>query len=132
MLLYAIFTIKTTAWRYLQLLRFFFALPCVPIINIQSYYTRTRFRKEANKADNDAATAAVDALINYEAVKYFGNEKLEVERYDKALSKYEKASLKIASSLSFLNSGQSIIFSSALTAMMYLTAEGVISGMFVV
>ena len=75
---------------------------------------------------------AVDALINYEAVKYFGNEKLEVERYDKALSKYEKASLKIASSLSFLNSGQSIIFSSALTAMMYLTAEGVVSGEFVV
>ncbi|CAG8559903.1 7547_t:CDS:10 [Paraglomus brasilianum] len=103
MLLYAIFTIKTTSWR-------------------------THFRKEANRADNDAATVAVDALINYEAVKYFGNEKLEVEHYDKALSKYEKASLKIASSLSFLNSGQNIIFSSALTAMMYLTAEGVVSG----
>ena len=47
----------------------------------------------------------MDALINYEAVKYFGNKKFEVEQYDKALAKYEKASLKIASSLSFLNSG---------------------------
>ncbi|CAG8468984.1 365_t:CDS:10 [Diversispora eburnea] len=82
MLTYAAFTIKTTSWR-------------------------TKFRKEANQADNEAATVAVDSLINYEAVKYFNNEKFEVKQYDKALSKYEKASLKIATSLSLLNSGQS-------------------------
>jgi ATP-binding cassette, subfamily B (MDR/TAP), member 7 len=67
-------------------------------------------------------------LINYEAVKYFNNEKFETEQYDKALEKYEKASLKIATSLSFLNSGQNIIFSSALTAMMFLAAQGAVSG----
>ncbi|RHZ82635.1 hypothetical protein Glove_106g17 [Diversispora epigaea] len=103
MLTYAAFTIKTTSWR-------------------------TKFRKEANQADNEAATVAVDSLINYEAVKYFNNEKFEVEQYDKALSKYEKASLKIATSLSFLNSGQSIIFSSSLTLMMYLAAQGIATG----
>ncbi|CAB5396458.1 unnamed protein product [Rhizophagus irregularis] len=103
MLTYAVFTIKTTSWR-------------------------TKFRKEANQADNEAATVAVDSLINYEAVKYFNNEKFETEQYDKALEKYEKASLKIATSLSLLNSGQNIIFSSALTTMMFLAAQGVVSG----
>ncbi|RGB34072.1 iron-sulfur clusters transporter ATM1, mitochondrial [Rhizophagus diaphanus] len=103
MLTYTVFTIKTTSWR-------------------------TKFRKEANQADNEAATVAVDSLINYEAVKYFNNEKFETEQYDKALEKYEKASLKIATSLSLLNSGQNIIFSSALTTMMFLAAQGVVSG----
>ncbi|CAG8490886.1 17826_t:CDS:10 [Funneliformis caledonium] len=103
LLTYTVFTIQTTSWR-------------------------TKFRKEANRADNEAATVAVDSLINYEAVKYFNNEKFEVDQYDNALKKYEKASLKIATSLSFLNSGQNVIFSSALTAMMYLAAQGIVSG----
>ncbi|KAF2008528.1 iron-sulfur clusters transporter atm1, mitochondrial precursor [Aaosphaeria arxii CBS 175.79] len=103
MLAYAAFTILTTSWR-------------------------TKFRRQANAADNKAATVAVDSLINYEAVKYFNNEKYEVGRYDKALQSYEKASIKVATSLAFLNSGQNMIFSSALTAMMYLAADGVASG----
>ncbi|KAF2703179.1 iron-sulfur clusters transporter atm1, mitochondrial precursor [Pleomassaria siparia CBS 279.74] len=103
MVAYTAFTILTTSWR-------------------------TKFRKQANAADNRAATVAVDSLINYEAVKYFNNEKYEVARYDKALQSYEKASIKIATSLAFLNSGQNIIFSSALTAMMYLAANGVATG----
>ncbi|CAN9466655.1 unnamed protein product [Alternaria alternata] len=100
---YSVFTIMTTSWR-------------------------TKFRKQANAADNKAATVAVDSMINYEAVKYFNNEKYEVGRYDKALKDYEKASIKVATSLAFLNSGQNIIFSSALTAMMYLAANGVATG----
>ncbi|KAF9964041.1 Iron-sulfur clusters transporter atm1, mitochondrial [Mortierella alpina] len=100
---YAWFTVQTTAWR-------------------------TKFRKQANAADNQAATVAVESLINFESVKYFNNEKFELQQYDDALSKYEKASLKIASSLAFLNAGQNIIFSTSLTAMMYLAAQGVISG----
>lgn len=60
--------------------------------------------------------------------KYFNNEKYEVGRYDTALQAYEKASIKVATSLAFLNSGQNIIFSSALTAMMYLACNGVATG----
>ncbi|PTB69027.1 P-loop containing nucleoside triphosphate hydrolase protein [Trichoderma citrinoviride] len=100
---YTAFTIWTTAWR-------------------------TKFRRQANAADNRASTVAVDSLINYEAVKYFNNEKFEVSRYDKALREYEKSSIKVATSLAFLNSGQNIIFSTALTAMMYFAAEGVAAG----
>ncbi|KAH0542076.1 Iron-sulfur clusters transporter atm1, mitochondrial [Glutinoglossum americanum] len=103
MIAYTTFTITTTSWR-------------------------TKFRKQANAADNKAATVAVDSLINYEAVKYFNNEKYEVGRYDKALHAYENASIKVATSLAFLNSGQNLIFSTALTAMMYLAADGVATG----
>lgn len=60
--------------------------------------------------------------------KYFNNEKYEVGRYDQALKDYEKASIKVATSLAYLNSGQNLIFSSALTAMMYLACEGVAAG----
>jgi ATP-binding cassette subfamily B (MDR/TAP) protein 7 len=100
---YTAFTIWTTAWR-------------------------TKFRRQANAADNKGSTVAVDSLINYEAVKYFNNEKYEVGRYDQALSDYEKSSIKVATSLAFLNTGQNLIFSSALTAMMYLAADGVATG----
>ncbi|KAI6780782.1 Iron-sulfur clusters transporter-like protein [Emericellopsis cladophorae] len=100
---YTAFTIWTTAWR-------------------------TKFRRQANAADNKASTVSVDSLINYEAVKYFNNEKFEVARYDKALQGYEKSSIKVATSLAMLNSGQNIIFSSALTGMMYLAANGVAQG----
>ncbi|KAL1964006.1 hypothetical protein VTN77DRAFT_7552 [Rasamsonia byssochlamydoides] len=103
MVAYTAFTITTTSWR-------------------------TKFRKQANAADNRGATVAVDSLINYEAVKYFNNEKYEVARYDKALKAYEDASIKVTTSLAFLNSGQNMIFSSALAAMMYLAADGVATG----
>jgi ABC transporter ATM len=103
MVAYTAFTIWTTAWR-------------------------TKFRRAANAADNKASTVAVDSLINYEAVKYFNNEKFEVARYNMALKEYEKSSIKVATSLAFLNSGQNIIFSSALTAMMYLACDGVAHG----
>ncbi len=103
MVAYTAFTITTTSWR-------------------------TKFRKQANAADNQGATVAVDSLINYEAVKYFNNEKYEVSRYDKALKAYEVASIKVTTSLSLLNSGQNLIFSSALAAMMYLAADGVATG----
>ncbi|KAG8864885.1 Iron-sulfur clusters transporter atm1, mitochondrial [Tulasnella sp. 330] len=100
---YTWFTVRTTAWR-------------------------TRFRREANQADNKAANIAVDSLINYEAVKHFNNEAHEIAKYDKHLASYEDSSLKIATSLAYLNSGQNIIFSSALTAMMFLGAQGVVNG----
>ncbi len=103
MVAYTAFTILTTAWR-------------------------TKFRRQSNAADNMASTVAVDSLINYEAVKYFNNESFEVARYDAALRQYEKSSISVATSLALLNSGQNIIFSSALTAMMYMGAQGIASG----
>ncbi|KAF8514884.1 P-loop containing nucleoside triphosphate hydrolase protein [Hysterangium stoloniferum] len=99
---YTWFTIRTTSWR-------------------------TQFRRDANKADNKAATVAVDSLINYEAVKHFNNESYEIAQYDKHLKAYEKSSLKIATSLAFLNSGQNVIFTTGLTLVMLLAAQGVVN-----
>ena len=76
-----------------------------------------------NAADNSAASTATDSLINYEAVKIFGNEKFEGLQYDKALKKYEEAALKTSASLAFLNAGQNAVISVALTVMMWMAAR---------
>lgn len=87
-----------------------------------------KFRRQANAADNRAATLSIDSLMNYEAVKHFNNEAFEVKQFDGALKDYERASIKIYTSLALLNSGQNVIFSTALTGMMYLAARGVLDG----
>ncbi|XP_050371734.1 ABC transporter B family member 25, mitochondrial [Argentina anserina] len=89
---------------------------------------RTKFRKAMNKADNDASTRAIDSLINYETVKYFNNEDFEADNYDKYLKRYEDAALKTQRSLAFLNFGQSIIFSTALSTAMVLCSNGIMNG----
>ncbi|RKP37809.1 P-loop containing nucleoside triphosphate hydrolase protein, partial [Dimargaris cristalligena] len=89
---------------------------------------RTRFRRDMNVADNQAATIAVDSLINFESVKYFNNENFEAQQYNQALVKYEKAALRTASSLAFLNAGQNAIFSVSLTAMMWMASQGIVDG----
>eukprot|EP00850_Spirogloea_muscicola_P001318 SM000005S17115 [mRNA] locus=s5:270748:275529:- [translate_table: standard] len=89
---------------------------------------RTKFRQQMNQADNAASSRAVDSLINYETVKYFNNEALEAERYDKYLRDYEDASLKTQTSLSLLNFGQNAIFSSALVAAMIMCSNGIVAG----
>lgn len=89
---------------------------------------RTKFRKDMNKADNDASTRAIDSLINYETVKYFNNEQFEAEEYDKYLKRYEDAALKTQRSLAFLNFGQTLVFSTALSAAMVLSSNGIMSG----
>ncbi|XP_047307809.1 ABC transporter B family member 25, mitochondrial-like [Impatiens glandulifera] len=89
---------------------------------------RTKFRKAMNKADNDANTRAIDSLINYETVKYFNNETYEAEKYDELLKNYEDAALKTQRSLAFLNLGQNVIFSTALSTAMVLCSNGIMSG----
>ncbi|MDX1422212.1 MAG: ABC transporter ATP-binding protein/permease, partial [Kiloniellales bacterium] len=89
---------------------------------------RIRYRREMNKADTEANTKAVDSLLNYETVKYFGNEGHEARRFDLALADYQKAAVRTRTSLSMLNSGQVAIVSLGMTAMMALAAVGVARG----
>ncbi|KAI8429299.1 hypothetical protein MSG28_007796 [Choristoneura fumiferana] len=89
---------------------------------------RTKFRVYMNRAENEAGNKAVDSLINYETVKYFNNEKYELEKYDQSLKNYESASLKTASSLALLNFGQHAIFSGGLSIIMVMAANEIAKG----
>ena len=89
---------------------------------------RIAIRREMNDSDNDANTKAVDSLLNYETVKYFGNEGLEAKRFDASMRKYEEASVKTYYSLGVLNSGQALIFTVGTTICMLLAARGVLNG----
>jgi ATP-binding cassette subfamily B protein len=87
---------------------------------------RMEIRRRANELDSKANARAIDSLLNYETVKYFGNEEFEARRYDENLRKYEDAATKSESSLGLLNIGQSMIIAAAVTALMYLAAQGVV------
>ena len=101
--LYVWFTFKVTEWR-------------------------VQLRREMNDQDTDANQKAIDSLLNYETVKYFGAEQREAARYDVAMRGYEKAALKTAYSLAFLNFGQSLLITLGLIGVMVLAALGVQSG----
>lgn len=89
---------------------------------------RITIRREMNESDTDANTKAIDSLLNYETVKYFGNEPLEQGRFDRAMARYERAAIKTYYSLGILNSGQALIFTVGMTACMVMAAYGVMSG----
>lgn len=89
---------------------------------------RLKFRRQMNDNDQEANTKAIDSLLNYETVKYFGNEAHEAARYDKALRRYEVAAVYSRASLSLLNIGQGVIISVGLTAVMVMAARGIIAG----
>ena len=89
---------------------------------------RAQFRKVMNKAEAQASAVAVDSLINYETVKFFGNEEHEQKRYDEHLCRYQSAAIETQQSLSLLNFGQGAIFSTSLMAAMLMAAEGIGSG----
>src|SRR5258708_24596369 len=86
---------------------------------------RMEIRRRANELDSKANTRAIDSLLNYETVKYFGNEEFEARRYDENLKSYESAAVKNEASLGVLNIGQSFIIALAVTALMLLVAQGV-------
>ena len=89
---------------------------------------RTHFRKQANEFDSAAHTKAIDSLLNYETVKYFGNEAYEANRYDESLERLRKARLKSQTSLSLLNTGQQLIIAVALVAILWRATQGVVEG----
>jgi ATP-binding cassette, subfamily B, heavy metal transporter len=113
-------------WRY--------ALATTMMVVIFMYYTyiatewRIEIRRKMNDSDTDANTKAIDSLLNYETVKYFGAEEREATRYDGSMARYEQASVKTYTSLAVLNTGQAIIFTAGLTATMLMCALGVRSG----
>jgi len=87
---------------------------------------RTAFRREMNELDSKANTRAIDSLLNYETVKYFGNEAWEARRYDESLQRWEKAAVKSQTSLSLLNVTQSAIIAIAVTLIMWRATVGVV------
>jgi len=89
---------------------------------------RIKIRKAMNESDNDATAKAVDSLLNFETVKYFGAEKRESERYDLSIAKYEKAGVQTYTSLAILNAGQATIFTIGLTVMMALCVFDIQAG----
>jgi ATP-binding cassette subfamily B protein len=101
--LYVLFTILITEWR-------------------------THFRRQMNELDSKANTRAIDSLLNYETVKYFGNEAWEASRYDESLQRWERAAVKSQTSLSALNIGQSAIIAIAVALIMWRATVGVVDG----
>ncbi len=89
---------------------------------------RMKFRVSMNKYDSEANTQAVDSLLNYETVKYFGNEQYELQRYDESLKHWESEAVNSQTSLSALNFGQSVIIAAGVTVIMIMAAQGVVDG----
>ena len=89
---------------------------------------RNRFVRESNQLDNSSNTRAVDSLLNYETVKYFGNEQFEARQYDDHLAGWEQARMKSRLSLAALNSGQAFIIAGSVTLLMVMAANQVASG----
>jgi ATP-binding cassette, subfamily B, heavy metal transporter len=89
---------------------------------------RIAIRRDYIEADTEASTRAVDSLLNYETVKYFGNESWETERYDRSMAKFERATIKTFYSLAVLNAGQAVIFTGGMTLSMLFAAKGISDG----
>lgn len=111
-----------------------YALITVIAVSLYIFFTvyitewRNKFIREANQADNNTNSRAVDSLLNYETVKYFNNEQYEANIYDGYLANWEQARLKNRLSLLLLNSGQALLIAAAITALMWLAATEVVNG----
>ena len=113
-------------WRYAAVV-----LAMVAIYLVYTYQAtewRIAIRKRMNESDTDANTKAVDSLLNYETVKYFGAEARETERYDRSMARYERASTETYTSLAVLNAGQAAIFTVGMTIIMGLAASDIMAG----
>jgi ABC-type transport system involved in Fe-S cluster assembly fused permease/ATPase subunit len=106
----------------------FAALALYIVVTVWITNWRTGFRRQMNELDSRANTRAVDSLLNYETVKYFGNEEFEARRYDESLQRWETAAVKSQTSLSLLNITQSAIIAIAVTLIMWRATVGVVDG----
>ncbi len=113
-------------WRYVAIMLVTVAL--YTWFTFAASERRIAIRREMNDSDTDANTKAIDSLLNFETVKYFGNEELEARRFDVSMARYEKAAIMTFRSLGVLNSGQALIFTIGMTACMLLAARGVMAG----
>src|SRR5215470_6399220 len=113
-------------WRYV--------LAIATMVGVYMYYTyiatewRIEIRRKMNDSDTEANTKAIDSLLNYETVKYFGAEEREARRYDRSMERYEEASIRTYTSLAVLNAGQAAIFTAGLTAVMLMCAFAIRGG----
>ena len=113
-------------WRYVLV-----TFATVVVYMVFTYYAtewRIEIRRRMNDSDTEANTKAIDSLLNYETVKYFGAEEREAGRYDKSMERYERASVSTYTSLALMNVGQAVIFTVGLTATMLMCAIGVRNG----
>jgi ATP-binding cassette subfamily B protein len=138
---YSLYSIIPTLIELLMVLGYFFfvynhwfvvitliALTCYIVFTIVVTEWRTNFRKQMNDLDSKANQRAVDSLINFETVKYFGNEQYEAIRYDDNLKKYAQAAVKSQKSLALLNFGQQTIIGIGLICILGLASSGVSKG----
>lgn len=105
-----------------------FAVVAYVMFSVKVTEWRTRYVRESNEMDNQSNTRAVDSLLNFETVKYFGNEAFESKRYDKDLGQWEAARMKNRLSLAALNSGQALIIAITMTVMMWMAVSDVQHG----
>src|SRR5581483_2361593 len=113
-------------WRYAAIVAAMIAVYLWFTVSATDW--RIKIRRTMNESDSDANTKAIDSLLNYETVKYFGAEEREARRYDQSVAAYEQASIKSYTSLAVLNTGQAIVFTVALTACMTLAVLDIIAG----
>jgi ATP-binding cassette, subfamily B, heavy metal transporter len=113
-------------WRYVAVIAA--TVVCYMLFTWYATEWRINIRRRMNESDSDANAKAIDSLLNYETVKYFSAEGREAKRYDRAMTRYEDASVKAYVSLAALNAGQTVIFTIGLTGAMALCAYGVEHG----
>lgn len=114
-------------WMYAAIT--FTALVCYIIYTVKVTEWRTQYRRKMNEMDTSANQKAIDSLLNFETVKYFGNEKFEASRYDTFLASYQEAAIQSQRSLAVLNIGQQIIIVIGLIAILWRAILGVEAGL---
>src|SRR4029079_6691915 len=107
-------------WRYVVLI--LLTVACYTVFTYYATEWRIGIRRTMNASDTDANVKAVDSLLNYETVKYFGAEEREAHRYDRSMERYEEASVRSYVSLAVLNAGQATIFTIGLAIAMVMCA----------